>query len=72
MAERIWDEIDRKASREGDAMRRMRGYSPTMSHTTPAGKIPKRIFTNGLCFRVEGLTPQGFKKHLRNGDLLTL
>lgn len=70
--ERIWDEIDRQASREGDAIRRLRSYSPTTSHASPKGMIPKRIFTNCLCYRIEGLTPQSFKRHLRNGDLLTL
>lgn len=70
--ERHFDEIDRQAAREGDAIRRLSGYSPEQPNNPNRFGKPNRIFNTGLCSRIERLESTDYKKELRRGSLKTL
>jgi len=69
---RIWDKIDEQAEREGEAIRKIAEYSPTNSRIKSIAYVPKRLFSNSLCYRIERLSPEEFSKRLREGGLKTL
>ncbi len=66
---RNWDKFDEDATREGDALRKIREYSPTRPNTPVFCNVPKCIFSLDLCHSIENLTPQEYRKAFRNGDL---
>jgi hypothetical protein len=69
---KVWDKIDEQAEREGKAITALSSYSPKTPNVSKSVGVPRRIFTNGLCYRIERLSPSDFLHYLKNGELKTL
>ncbi len=69
---RNWDKTDEDAAREGLALRKIREYSPTRPNVPSFCAVPKCTFFLDLCHTIENLTPQEYRKALRNGELQSL
>lgn len=66
------DQIDIQAEREGIAIEKLAEYSPTRPRVSSKIKIPKRLYTSGLCSRIEHLEYSEYIKLLKSGMLKTV
>ena len=67
--ERAWDEIDAAAEREGEALQKSKGYSPTRPNIPCSLRLPKRIFDTDKCHRIESLSVWDYIRCKKAGDL---
>jgi hypothetical protein len=67
--ERTWDKIDADAEREGEALQRSKGYSPTRPNIPCSFGLPKRIFDTDKCHRIESLSVPDYVRCKKAGDL---
>ncbi len=70
--QREWDKIDEQAEREGTAIKKLAGYSPSQPNESVNIGVPLRLFNSFTCSAIERLTPQEYKKYRKSGELKTL
>ena len=64
---RVWDAIDKAAAAEGFAISRMNSYRIDDKSDS---RVPKRLFTNGVCFAIERMSAKEYKKLLNRSSIL--
>ena len=64
---RNWDAIDRQAEAEGLALSRINSYR---IDEKPESRVPRRLFTNAVCFVIENMSAAEYKKLHENTSIL--
>jgi len=64
---RVWDACDKSAAAEGQAISKMNSYS---IQDREESRVPRRLFSNAVCFAIEQMSNKEYKKLLDRNSIL--